>query len=116
MKIVYGKPEDLTEAKRLRTKYNRILRNNSAKARQGDNEAAIDVITQMTEYETALRAIGYRETDETDGRPQLVPITKEWRQAQRAKRTKVDKLTIEARNGDETAMRELIRCLASGEE
>lgn len=74
----------LEQAVKIKRKYRRILNKLNIKTRHGDKQACIDIIKEMTNYNVALHAVGYRETDENEpGRVgRLVPITEEWRAKQ----------------------------------
>jgi len=83
----------LTYAKRIRERYRQRLRKLQIKSRNGDKEAASNIIVQMTEYNIKLKEIGYRETDDNE----LVPITDSWIQEQLLNETEIDRLTREFR-------------------
>lgn len=121
--MIYGKSEDLDLAKKIRRKYHRILEKLRVRSTyHGDRKAALDIIKKMTEYNSALRAIGYRIKDELEpGRCKLVPITQEWANAELAKQTRIEKLTEMTRNpnlSDEertVLIRQIVSGLANGE-
>ena len=106
-----------TEAKRVYRNFNRQLDRLTDKARNGDREAAVEIISRMTAKNNALHKLGYRTTDEDeDKHPTIVPITKEWIIAQKKKETKLSKLTKRIRAGDRDAAHELVLLMAEGEE
>ena len=93
--------ENHEQAKKIKRKYHRILEKLRIKSLlHSDHEAARQIIVELTNYIKALRAIGYRTTDETEpGRSgRLVAITDEWIELQKAKETKRDKLMKSMRN------------------
>lgn len=105
------------EAQKIKSKYNRKLRHLQVKSRQGDKDAAVEIIRTMTAKARALRDLGYRTTVETEeGRPdRLVRITEEWRQEQLTRETAVDRMARAVRNG-EACVGDLIRLMAREEE
>ncbi|RDJ35409.1 MAG: hypothetical protein DWQ19_11375 [Crenarchaeota archaeon] len=90
----------------VRRKYNPILKNLRIKSRSGDNDAAKEIIVQLTNYEQELRNLGYRRTDETEpGRAgRLVAITQEWIDEQKSKETELDRLMKQCRKDHNKAV------------
>lgn len=82
-----------TYAKRIRERYRQRLQKLQVKSRNGDKEAATNIIKQLGEYHLKLKEIGYRETDDNE----LVPITDAWIQEQLLNETEIDRLTKEFR-------------------
>ena len=111
-------------AKKIRRKYHRILEKlRICSTYHGDREASLNILKKMTEYNSALRAIGYRITDESEPgrRGRLIPITQEWVDAELAKETRIEKLTRMTRNPNlndkerNALIRQIVSGLANGE-
>ena len=98
------------KARDIKKKYNRLLTKIQKKARHGDSAAAMEILPTLTAYYTELKAIGFRETDETDkGRVgRLVPITQEWIALKLSQETELDKLQKRARHGDKDALMQFV--------
>lgn len=107
-------PEELNEAeaKRVYRNFSRRLNRLTIKARGGDNEAAMQIIVRMTEMCEALKALGYRTTDEDGERSRLVPVTQEWIDAELAKETEIDKAIKRGRKSGDYS--EVIMMMAEG--
>lgn len=104
---------DLNAARKIRKNYNQRLRYCQTKIRQqirhsntcdcGCRKTSLKnhskLLQLMGDKCVALRAIGFRETDENEDFPNntLVPITQEWIDEQLAKETPLDKLAKKAR-------------------
>lgn len=106
--------DKLTEAKRIKRNYSRRLERLRIRSTyHNDKEASIKIIKVMTEYNIKIKELGYRLTDEDEGRPnQLVLITKEWVELQKSKQTEIDKLLKKARKGDIDSITKIILELA----
>lgn len=111
------------EVKRIQRNYQRRLNRLRIKARSGDNIAARKLMVSLAEEHQAIKALGYRFTDENEpGRPgRLVKRTQEWIDEQVAKETVEDKMRRKIRqaliNGDsnvDTLIRNYISSLANG--
>lgn len=103
-------PEELdeVEAKRVYRNFGKRLTRLQIKARHGNHEAAHKIITVLTEQEVALHELGYRTLDEGG----IGPITQEWIDRMEASKTKMDRLTEKAREGDMDAARQVILLMA----
>lgn len=104
----------LEEGRKIRTKFNRKLRNLQVKARCADKEiswpAARNILVVLTEMNVALKDAGCR----IDENNKVVLRTPEWVAEQIANEKPIDKLARLARNGDENAAKEMI-CLMAAE-
>jgi hypothetical protein len=96
----------IEDARKWRKKYKRILDNARWNATlRKFPDAGHAYIQKINEYYQGLKDMGYRQTDEYEpGRTgRLVPITKEWVTAQRAKMSEVDRLMEAARHAGPNA-------------
>jgi len=90
----------LEDAKLIRKRYYPKLEKARINSTCRKTEDASTIYLKMvTEYHQSLKDIGYRVADEYDDvrSGTLVPITQEWKDAQLAKMSEVDKLFAEAR-------------------
>lgn len=82
--------EHKSEAQKIARRYRCILNDLRQKTTLGDQQAPIDYIRKIGEFDRALLAIGYRTTSETEpglaGR--VVAITPEWQQKEKVKEKK----------------------------
>lgn len=78
----------LEEAKKVKAKFNRKFNELRQKTRNGDKQAALDIIKTLTAENQALAALGYRTlSEDEDGRAgSLVPLTDEWIKEQHKRR------------------------------
>lgn len=62
-----AKPQSkLAKARLVCNKYRSLLSDLRLKARDGDSNASLEIIRQMTAFEKALTKLGFRTTDESD--------------------------------------------------
>ncbi len=104
------------EAKRIHRNYCRQLDRLKIKARNGDRDAAREIIKRMTAHYNALWNLGYRITNEDENLPHIVPVTKKWIAQEKLKETKLDKLRKKLRKGDPDAARQIILEMAKNDE
>lgn len=90
----------MNEVNRLKKNYMARINRLKIKATLGDNIAARKMISVLSEYDIALRNIGYRTTGENENYRlgSVIPITKEWLISQRKKEIVRNKILKEFKN------------------
>jgi hypothetical protein len=105
---------NLAEAKRIYRNYCRRIDRLRMKARQGDREAARKIISVLADMEGKIKDLGCRIAGEDGEKHDIVPITQQWLDEQKAKETELDRWTKKARTGDQEAIRKVVMLLAQG--
>ncbi len=114
--------EHRNEAIKIRDKYHRVLNKLTQKARVGDNNAAKQIIVELTNYHKSLKEIGYRTTseDEPGKAGRVVARTQEWIDNQKAKETQRDRdikaFRKASMDGDKEAQAKFLRLIVVGVE
>ena len=106
---------NLEKAKIIKKKYDLILDRLSHLSTNGDKEAPLLLIQKLTEYTLALKAVGYRQTDEDESPPnKLVKITDEYLAESKRKNAEIENIMDRIRKGDKKAINDLSSILSKG--
>jgi hypothetical protein len=95
----------------IKNKYRPILNDLRIRSTGGDKQAAREYMWMIVEYETKLKEVGYRTSDNGH----VIKRSKTWKlKCEREARKPENILREKARHGDDEATKELIRQMATG--